>query len=197
MKQARLNLIIDIAAFVGFLALTTTGTLMRYLLPPGSGRFSTLWGLDRHQWGTLHFWIAVSFFAVLTLHLFLHWRWIANALTGGAREGSGLRAALGVVGLVTVTALAVSPLLTPVETDYGASGLPRPSGRQNEEFQIKGSMTLQEVEKTTGVPASYILDSLNLEQSTSKNERIGRLMNRYGIEKAQIREIIRKYRKEH
>ncbi len=59
--KATLNFIIDVIAFTGFLFLTTTGVLMRYLLPPGSGRFASLWGLNRHEWGTIHFWISVAF----------------------------------------------------------------------------------------------------------------------------------------
>jgi hypothetical protein len=45
----------------------------RYLLPPGSGRLEILWGMSRHEWGEVLFWIAVTLAAVLTLHLLLHW----------------------------------------------------------------------------------------------------------------------------
>ena len=76
MKRTTLNLIIDAIGFVGFVFLTATGVLVRYVLPPGSGHHTTLWGLDRHDWGGLHFWIAVGFFVVLALHLLFHWRWI-------------------------------------------------------------------------------------------------------------------------
>lgn len=65
MKRINLNFIIDVAAFVGFVMLTTTGVLMRYILPPGSGRYSTIWSLDRHEWGGIHFWISIIFFPYL------------------------------------------------------------------------------------------------------------------------------------
>ncbi len=45
MKQVQRNFVVDLAAFVAFVLLTTTGVLLRYILPPGSGRFTTLWGL--------------------------------------------------------------------------------------------------------------------------------------------------------
>ena len=37
MNRTTLNFVVDTAAFVGFVLLTTTGVLMHYLLPPGSG----------------------------------------------------------------------------------------------------------------------------------------------------------------
>lgn len=54
MKRTHLNFIVDVVAFVGFVVLRTTGVLMRYILPPGSGRYSTIWGLDRHEWGGIN-----------------------------------------------------------------------------------------------------------------------------------------------
>ena len=35
MNRTTLNFVVDTAAFVGFVLLTTTGVLMHYLLPPG------------------------------------------------------------------------------------------------------------------------------------------------------------------
>ena len=35
MNHTTLNFVVDTAAFVGFVLLTTTGVLMHYLLPPG------------------------------------------------------------------------------------------------------------------------------------------------------------------
>ena len=100
MKRSKLNFIIDIGAFAGFVVLTTTGILMRYSLPPGSGHHSSIWGLDRHQWGGVHFWVSMTFFFILALHLLLHWRWIAAVVRGRPRKGSGLRAGLGIVGFI-------------------------------------------------------------------------------------------------
>lgn len=110
MKQARLNLIIDLLAFAGFVFLTASGVLMRYILPPGSGHHTTLWGLDRHEWGDIHFWISVAFLVALALHLLLHWRWILSVCTGSQKEGSGIRIALAIVALLALLALAFAPL---------------------------------------------------------------------------------------
>jgi len=194
MKRVKLNFIVDTLAFAGFVVLTTTGVLMRYVLPPGSGHSSTIWGLDRHEWGGLHFWVSVGFFSILALHLVLHWRWIASVVTGRPREGSGFRAALGLVGLATVVALASAPLMAPVEKETGDRGAPSPlSAHPYEDFAIRGSMSLREVEETTGVPAAYILKALKLPDSISKEERLGPLKRQFGFEINDVREIIKEY----
>jgi hypothetical protein len=193
MKRVKLNFIVDIAAFAGFVLLTTTGVLMRYLLPPGSGHYSTIWGMDRHEWGGIHFWVSVLFFSILAFHLILHWRWIASVVTGRPREGSGLRAALGLVGLATVVALASTPLLAPVERDTSDKGASSLSAHPYEELTIRGSMTLREVEETTGVPVAYLIKSLKLPDTISKEERLGPLKRQYGFEINDVRDIVKSY----
>jgi hypothetical protein len=197
MKRVNLNFIVDAVAFAGFVLLTTTGVLMRYVLPPGSGHYSTIWGLDRHEWGGIHFWVSVLFFSILAFHLILHWRWIASVVTGRPREGSGYRAALGIVGFVTVVALAGAPLLAPVERDTGEQGASSLSVHPYEDFTLRGSMTLREVEEMTGVPAAYIIKSLKLPDTISKEERLGLLKRQYGFEINAVREIVKNYRENH
>jgi len=194
MKRVNLNFIVDIVAFAGFVLLTTTGVLMRYILPPGSGHYSTIWGMDRHEWGGIHFWVSVLFFSILAFHLVLHWRWIVSVVTGRPREGSGFRAGLGIVGLVTVVALASAPLLAPVVKDTGDKGASSLSVHPYEELSIRGSMTLREVEETTGVPAAYIIKSLKLPDTISKEERLGPLKRQYGFEINDVRDIVKTYR---
>ncbi len=194
MNRTKLNLIIDIVAFIGFVVLTTTGVLMRYVLPPGSGHYSTIWGLDRHEWGGIHFWISTIFFLILALHLLLHWRWIISFVTGRPRVGSGLRAGLGIVGLTAVVALAIAPLLTPVASSTSDKGVALLSSHKYEEISLQGSMTLNEIEKSTGVPANHIKKSLNLPETTSDDEQLGRLKREYGFEINDVREIVKQYR---
>ena len=124
MKRATLISLIDILAFIAFLFLTTSGILLRYMLPPGSGRWSEVWGMTRHQWGELHFWISVLFFAVLAFHLLQHWRFVFGLFRGHLQEFMRLRVALGVVGLVAVILLGLSPLLSPVQSDESRRARP-------------------------------------------------------------------------
>jgi len=193
MKRPSLNFIIDSAAFAGFVVLTTTGVLMRYILPPGSGHYATIWGMDRHEWGGIHFWISVVFFLTLAFHLILHWRWIVSVATGRPREGSGFRVGLGFVGISAVLALAISPLLTSVERDPGSKRETSFSTHKYEDISIRGSMTLKEAAETTGVPVSYIIDSLNLPETITEEERLGLLKRNYGFEINDVKEIIKRH----
>ena len=193
MKRNKLNFLIDAAAFFGFVMLTTTGILMRYILPPGSGHFTTIWGLDRHEWGGIHFWVSILFFSLLALHLVLHWRWIVSVVTGRSREASGLRAGLGLVGLVAVIALSMAPLLTPIEKNYSGNKASPLSAHQHEGISIRGSMTLREVEQATEVPVDYMITSLMLPASISPDARLGPMSKKYGFSMYAVREIIAEY----
>ncbi|MFO7603877.1 MAG: DUF4405 domain-containing protein [Gammaproteobacteria bacterium] len=115
MKRANIHFIVDVLAFVAFALMTSTGVLLHYLLPPGSGRFSSLWDLNRHAWGEIHYWVSVALFVLLVIHLLLNWRWIVGMVRGHRHEGSGYRMALGLVGLLALVSLAMAPLLAPVE----------------------------------------------------------------------------------
>jgi hypothetical protein len=129
MQRTTLNRLVDTLAFVGFVLVATTGVVLRYLLPPGSGRpqgrgighqaaeraVTRLWGLTRHAWGEVHVWIACGLMIVLAIHLMLHWRWIVCAVRDRPRQGSGVRAACGVMGLGILLAIAVALLLSPTD----------------------------------------------------------------------------------
>lgn len=118
MKKIAINYWLDVIAFVEFAFLTSTGVLIQYSLPERSGR-SSVWGLTRHEWGDLHFAIAIALFATLSLHLLLHWKWIVNFTRGHTGEASGRRLLLGVMGLIVVILLAAAPTLAPVDAAEG------------------------------------------------------------------------------
>jgi hypothetical protein len=187
MRRPTLNLLVDGAAFVGFVFLVSTGVLMRYVLPPGSGRRTVVWGMDRHDWGALHFWIAAAFLGVLVIHLVLHGRWIVAMLRGRPRQGSGARAALGGIGLLAVLALALAPLVSPVERVEPAGG-----GRP----VLHGSMTLSDLERQTGVPARHVLDALGLSPDLASDEPLGRLARQHGFGMGEIRRIVEDYERQ-
>ena len=119
MNRSKLNFIVDALAFACFSALAVTGVLMRYTLPPGSGGWATVWGMNRHAWGDVHFWVSVAFFAVLLLHLVLHFRWIICMARGKPPEGSWRRLVLGLMGLVVLLGLLLAPLFAPVAVREG------------------------------------------------------------------------------
>ena len=195
MRKPTRNLIVDGLAFTGFVLLAATGVLMRYVLPPGSGRRAAIWGLDRHGWGSLHFWIAVALLLVLAFHLVIHWRWIVSVVRGRPREGSGLRVGLGLTGLAAVVALALAPLLTPVERIEGGSRGGEYAGHLEAGPEtVRGELTLRELEAQTGVPAEHVLRELGLPEELPRDERLGRLRRRYGFDIGDVRRIVADYR---
>lgn len=85
MNKTRLNFLVDLALFVSMISLAGLGLILEFLLPPGSGDghggaagpfARTLLGLSRHEWGDLHFKLAVILLLLLAVHLVLHWPWI-------------------------------------------------------------------------------------------------------------------------
>lgn len=67
-------------------AIIGIGFLIKFNLIPGQERRSvygknvelTLFGMDRHQWGTLNLIIGFVLIGLLTVHIFLHWHIITS-----------------------------------------------------------------------------------------------------------------------
>lgn len=112
MKRTVLNFRIDILAFILFGLLATTGLVLAYLLPPGSGGSLTLWGVGRHQWGDFHFYISLCLMAVIVLHLFLHWSWVSAMAKGQGAKGHRVRLVVASIALMAFLILLASPFLT-------------------------------------------------------------------------------------
>ena len=84
MEKSKLNLIIDGLLLLCIAGIVGIGVLIKYVLVPGYLRWEIygrnvemfFWGLDRHQWGTIHLVIGIVFLALLILHIVLHWSMI-------------------------------------------------------------------------------------------------------------------------
>lgn len=111
MKKSKILFITDLLAFVCFVFLLSTGVIMKYLLPPGSGRWVNLWYLNRHDWGDIHFWLAMLFLAIISGHLVLHRRWIVAMTAGNLDSTAKTRLFLGVAAGVALVALAFAPVV--------------------------------------------------------------------------------------
>ncbi len=205
MKRQGVNFLVDAIAMTGLVFLVTTGLFLRFILPPGSGKNLSVWGLTRHEWGDVHFYIAVFIVAILSLHLTLHWRWIVCAIQNKPREGSGVRVAWGVAGLFILSFIAVAPFLSPIEKISPANGvnhknqldLKSHSGEEHNKFSsaqtVRGSMTLAEVEASTRVPINYILKELGIRDDISPDEKLGSLRQNYGFQMDAVRQVIKNY----
>jgi hypothetical protein len=144
MKRAYWNFVVDAAGGVLFLGMLATGFILRFPLPPGTQRSHLLWGLTRHEWGTVHTWISFGLIAVLLIHLALHWSWIyimlrsrfgrkkpAGPANPAAQRGSGIAALLGLVLLCALFAwgaMAGVRVEEPVREPQGERLQPRERG---------------------------------------------------------------------
>ncbi|MBI4384598.1 MAG: DUF4405 domain-containing protein [Nitrospinae bacterium] len=218
MQRKNVNILIDALAFAFFVFLIATGMVLKYVLPPGSGRrfasgegreaegktVSLSWGFSRHEWGDIHFWVAVGIMALLAAHLALHYKWAVTVVKGQTPEGSGARMGLGALGLATLLAVAVSPFLSPKETvqrqrEGREVSSPVPAREEKtedgaEEESIRGSMTLREVQERQGVPAEYLIEKLNLPKDTSPDARLGQLRRQSSFEMEDARALAREYK---
>ena len=55
-------------------------------------------------------------------------------------------------------------------------------------------MTLREVEETTTVPVTYIIEALKLPESISAEKKLGTLKRKYGVEISDVREVVKEYK---
>jgi hypothetical protein len=90
MSRSTKNFILDLASLLNLLGLIVTGLIVKYILPPGTGglgrefhggtgrdvNIEELWLMTRHEWGSIHFYLAVTFIVLMIIHIILHWTWI-------------------------------------------------------------------------------------------------------------------------
>jgi hypothetical protein len=127
-NRSRLNFTIDLLTLLLMLLMIVTGLVIRYVLPPGSGGRGGGWGLvvlgmDRHDWGGLHFWLSVGLVVLLLVHVALHWSWVCGIVRRWLRRDHSPRGKLSNralnlsgVGFLVVLALLVAGFI------YASSG---------------------------------------------------------------------------
>lgn len=85
-NKPKLNLSIDILMFIVMIPIAGIGFLIKYVLVPGFKRNDIYgsdvelyyWGIDRHQWGTIHLILSFVLLFLLLLHIFFHWKQIVG-----------------------------------------------------------------------------------------------------------------------
>ena len=128
MSKNRVSLVVDLLAYLAMAVLIATGVILHYRLPPHS-RSDVMLGLSRHEWGGIHFYVALFLLVVVVLHIILHWKWVTHtfgALFGGEgrpKPAAGLGGAtlLVVLGLVLAGLVAAS-WVAPVSEGSGGKG---------------------------------------------------------------------------
>ena len=197
-RRTATNLILDGLGALLMMGLVCTGIVLRFALPPGSNKDKSLWELSRHQWGGVHFWVAVALLLVVLLHVANHWTWVVAVTVGrksGVREPAASRRRQWLSGIVLLFALAGSISVfswlalrhaQPAGDARGSVRTGPPKGKRTAE--LHGAMTLSEAAAVTGLPVEEVRKRLGLPDSIPDGDTLGRLGRRSGFTLGEARE---------
>jgi hypothetical protein len=112
-----INLVLDAALLVVFMALCFAAVVVRFVFPPGPASAGwTLWGLDYDAWGGIQFGLLAVLAGGILVHVMFHWSWVCNVIASrlagrGARVDDGLQTIYGVgllIGLLLVVGVGLA-----------------------------------------------------------------------------------------
>lgn len=227
-NRSKTNFYIDLAMLVILGALIGIGVLIKYVLISGQERWLvfgqnielTFWGLDRHQWGTVHLILGGIFFILFVLHLVFHWNMI-KCLFRKCVSPVSWRRTLSIISVVLFILFAGFPMLVTPEKNSAGKGrqmledmgvdlndsirirLKKPKSlesgdlemkveRKNrkDDMDIRGSMTLRQVAEQYDVELSVLKEALNLPAHVSPDDRLGILRKEYGFTMGDVKTVI-------
>jgi hypothetical protein len=148
MDRSKLNFVIDALMFLTLMAIAGLGFLMKYILPPGRevtasyGRnvYLTWLGWDRHDWGSVHLYLAFTLLSLLAIHLILHWSLIVG-LFARLIPDPKTRHRVALVFLLVGLLLIYFPfLVTPEEGPARGRGLGRGGGPRSQAGALEQKM---------------------------------------------------------
>ena len=215
MRRNTLNFIIDCALALAMLGMIMTGLVIRFVLPPGSGQ-QALWSLTRHEWGDVHFWLAVAIAALALLHVAMHWQWTCMTiyqLVRGAEAGVPRSMVRNIAGVTTVLLLAVlcAGFVWVARGQVGAARQggqyrggasagaaeePRqrrgrseqPATRESGAGQmLRGSTSIKEAAAAVGVSVEELRRRLGVPADVPDDQTLGRLSQRLGVSMSELR----------
>ena len=105
--------VLDFLSFVALTLMLSTGIFLKSTLPPRSGG-NEVWGLSRHEWGDLHFYLSVFFLLLMSAHLATHVKFIKNAIMGKVSAEKYYRIVIGIFGVIALIVLAFAPVVSSV-----------------------------------------------------------------------------------
>lgn len=127
MKNAKLNLVIDVIMLVDMMALIGVGLLNKYVLLTGQQKWEKygenmefyFWGFERHDWNRIHFILGLVLFGLLVLHIWFHWKMVINIYKSFIKNRR-IRIILALILLVISIALVVFPVFVDPVVDEPA-----------------------------------------------------------------------------
>lgn len=125
--KTRIDFWIDVFMFILMVYLTSSGLLMRYVLLPGSQRQQKyggnvdlyLLGLDRHEWGSIHFVAGLVLIVLLVVHVVFHWKNIKGIYGRLVHSVYRRRILAWVLGVVCLIILVLPFFLGPTVLEKG------------------------------------------------------------------------------
>ncbi len=222
-SRSKINFVIDALMFLDMMAIGGLGFLMKYVLVPGEKRWDIyhenvdlfFWGLDRHQWGTIHLILGYILLGLLVLHIVLHWNQILCMFRGLVRRKK-IRVFLGWIFLPLSLLCLLFAFFVPIEVEPVEQGRGRRQSLQSDksagigntlqdiqheeherqraaDINVQGYMTLAEVASAFQIPIDTLKKELALPKSTPRGARLGQLRKRYNFVMSDVESIILKY----
>ena len=78
MKRVDINYIVDILMTISLIIVGVTGVLLYFFFESGvrQGGYQTVLGITKNTWTFYHDHFGLLMFALMVLHLLLHWNWM-------------------------------------------------------------------------------------------------------------------------
>ncbi len=209
MKKSDWQYLVDTLLFLSVAGIALIGFLMGLVIPKGpTAPESTkyFFGLHRHQWGNIHFYLSVAFVILVTIHIFLSWKWIKSKSQQIFKKKWNTVLIFTAIGSIFLILFfwALYPRVPGAYEDFGErAGQQRLSDERSPASDekilyedgsvyvvISGQTTLKQAEKATGIAAKTIAAELGLPSNVSIDDTFGRLKKKYAFDLLDVRDVI-------
>lgn len=216
---------ITLIASIGFLIKFTLITGKESWKIYGKNVDLLFFGMDRHEWGTVHLYIGLVLLGLLVLHICLHWKMIVGLhlkLTASPKiRKICFWVFIAVSIFLIVFSFTVSPKVVERESGKGHQSIrkvyeneiettmkqpvDKPQSNSHDKYtisgiaiEVRGYMTLTDVAQKHNVPINILIDQLGIPKSAGLSvQQLGRLRKIYNFRMTDVEKIIYEYRKSH
>ena len=222
LDKTKINFLIDALMFLCMMAIAGLGFLMKFVLPPGRERVAkygnvgvSLFGMDRHEWGTIHLYLAFFLLALLAVHVVLHWKMILTLFAKLLPDARARRIAassfIGVSAFLIVVPFLVKPEISSLsEAELAAGGEGclieageevtictgcdevAPSAKAGKFVPVSGE-TIREICEKHGMPPHFLKRSLGIPESVSDETSFSDLLKGYQFQMKDVERVLANY----